>query len=81
MIYKTKGTCSEEIHLEVENGLIKDVKFIKGCPGNLFGIGELAKGRTPQEVIERFSGIKCGQKQTSCPDQLAQALRSLTQNP
>ena len=79
MIYKTKGTCSEEIHLEVEGGLIKDVKFIKGCPGNLLGIGELVKGLTPQEVINRFSGMKCGQKQTSCPDQLAQALRSFVQ--
>ena len=77
MIYKTQGTCSEEIHVEVEGGLIKDVKFVKGCPGNLLGIAQLAKGRSVQEVIDSFSGIKCGQKQTSCPDQLAQALRSL----
>jgi uncharacterized protein (TIGR03905 family) len=79
MIYKTQDVCSEEIHVEVDGGVIKNVSFVKGCPGNLLGIAQLVKGLSPQEVIDRFSGIKCGKRQTSCPDQLAQALRKLVQ--
>ena len=80
MIYKTKGVCSEEIHLEIADGLIKNVTFIKGCPGSLLGIAALAKDRPVQEVIKTFSGMKCGKRPTSCPDQLAIALTNLTKH-
>ncbi|MCM1504508.1 MAG: TIGR03905 family TSCPD domain-containing protein [Muribaculum sp.] len=76
-IYFTEGTCSRQIEFEIENGLIKDVKFMGGCNGNLQGIGALVKGMTPKDVIDRLEGIRCGAKTTSCPDQLAQALKEL----
>ncbi len=75
-VYKTEGTCSRSIELEVENGVVMDVKFIGGCNGNLQGIGALVKGMPVEEVISRLEGIKCGEKSTSCPDQLASALKS-----
>jgi len=77
MVYKTQGTCSQEIHLEVEGGVVQSVEFIKGCPGNAKGVAALAKGRKVQEVIETLQGIKCGERATSCPDQLANALKSM----
>ena len=73
--YKTKGTCSQRILFDVENGKVKNVQFIGGCNGNLKGIGALVEGMDIDEVIARVQGIKCGMKQTSCPDQLAQALK------
>ena len=76
MIYKTKGVCCKEIHFEIENGIIKELQFLSGCTGNLQGIAQLAKGRKPEEVINAISGIQCGERQTSCPDQLAIALKS-----
>lgn len=72
--YRTKGTCSGQIDLELENGIIKDVVFLGGCNGNLKGISALVKGKPANEVIESLKGIKCGFKKTSCPDQLALAL-------
>jgi len=75
--YKTKGTCSQIIDLDVEGGIINEVKFHGGCPGNLLAIGELVKGMKASDVIERFDGIKCGNKKTSCADQLAQALKAV----
>lgn len=72
--YKTVGTCSGYIDIELEGDIIKSVKFTGGCNGNLSGISELVRGMRAQEVIERFSGIRCGFKNTSCPDQLARAL-------
>lgn len=78
--YKTHGTCSRQIDLEVENGIVKDVKFFGGCNGNLNGISALVKGMPADEVIAKFSGIKCGFKRTSCPDQLACALKEALQN-
>lgn len=72
--YRTKGTCSGQIDLELENGIIKDVVFFGGCNGNLKGISALVKGKPATEVIENLKGIKCGFKKTSCPDQLALAL-------
>lgn len=72
--YRTKGTCSGQIDLELENGIIKDVVFYGGCNGNLKGISALVKGKPATEVIESLKGLKCGFKKTSCPDQLALAL-------
>jgi len=74
--YKTKGTCSREISFEVENGKVKNVQFFGGCNGNLKGISALVEGQDVDEVISRVEGIRCGMKSTSCPDQLAQALKA-----
>ena len=73
--YQTKGTCSREILFEVEDGIVKNVQFIGGCNGNLKGIGSLVEGMTLEDVITRLEGTTCGPKSTSCPDQLAQALK------
>ena len=73
--YKTKGTCSQKILFDIEDGKVKNVEFISGCNGNLQGIGRLVEGMDVQEVIDRIGGIRCGFKPTSCPDQLATALR------
>ena len=73
--YKTKGTCSREILFEIEDGKVKNVQFIGGCNGNLKGIGALVEGMSVEDVIARVEGIHCGPKSTSCPDQLACALK------
>ena len=73
--YKTKGTCSQRIFFDVENGKVKNVQFVGGCNGNLKGIAALVEGMSVEEVITRVEGIRCGMKSTSCPDQLAQALK------
>ena len=73
--YKTNGVCSKSIDIEIENDKIESVHFVSGCEGNLKAVGTLTKGMTVDEVIERLSGIKCGFKSTSCPDQLAAALK------
>ena len=75
--YKTKGTCSQMISFEIEEGKVKNVQFFGGCNGNLKGIAALVEGMDAQEVISRVEGIKCGMKATSCPDQLAQALKQV----
>lgn len=75
--YRTNGTCSSQIDLEVEDGILKDVCFTGGCNGNLKGISALVKGMKVEEVISRLEGIRCGYKPTSCPDQLCQALKTL----
>lgn len=72
--YVTQGTCCTRIDVEVEDGIIIDAQFINGCEGNLKGISALVKGMKVEEVISRLSGIQCGDKTTSCPDQLAHAL-------
>lgn len=72
--YKTKGTCSSEIIVELEGDTVKSVNIIGGCNGNSKGISSLVQGMKTQEVIRRCKGIHCGFRQTSCPDQLAQAL-------
>ena len=74
--YKTRGTCSREIAFEVENGKVKNVQFYGGCNGNLKGIGALVEGMDIDDVISRVEGVTCGMKATSCPDQLAQALKA-----
>ena len=73
--YKTKGTCSQHILFDIEDGKVYNVQFIGGCNGNLKGSGSLVEGMSVDEVIERIDGIHCGMKSTSCPDQLAKALR------
>ena len=74
--YKTKGVCSQLISFEVEDNKVSNVQFFGGCNGNLKGIGALVEGMNIDDVIARVEGIKCGMKATSCPDQLAQALKS-----
>lgn len=74
MIYKTQGTCSTQIELDVVDGLVRNVKFTKGCNGNLQGIGKLVEGMKAEDAIEKLRGIKCGFKNTSCPDQLSYAI-------
>ena len=73
--HKTKGTCSQKILFEIEDGILKNVQFIGGCNGNLKGISSLVNGMAVEDVISRIDGIRCGFKSTSCPDQLAQALK------
>lgn len=73
-VYKTKGVCSTEINLEIENDTIKKVEFIRGCQGNLAGISALVSGMNINEAIAKLKGINCGNKGTSCPDQLSKAL-------
>ena len=75
IVYKPKGTCSQLIEIKVDDGIIQKVVYTGGCPGNLLAIGELVKGMKVTEAIERLEGIMCGKKQTSCADQLAQALK------
>lgn len=75
--YIPRGVCSRKIIIDVEDDKVLDVKFIGGCNGNLKGIGALVKGMTVDEVISRLEGIDCNMKGTSCPDQLAMALKSL----
>ena len=77
MTYKTQGVCSQLIDIEVEEGRILSVKFTGGCHGNLQGISALVKGMTVEEAISRLKGIRCRDKVTSCPDQLARALESI----
>lgn len=73
--YYPKGTCSKEMHFQIEDGKVKDLKVIGGCNGNLKGIGALVKDMPIQEVINRLDGITCGFKPTSCPDQIAKGLK------
>lgn len=73
--YRTKGTCSQKIFFEVEDGIVRNVQFLGGCNGNLKGISALVEGQSAQNIIDKLEGTKCGMKNTSCPDQLAQALK------
>ncbi len=73
-IYRTKGVCAREIRYEVADGVIGEVEFVGGCHGNAQGISQLVREMKVEDDIHRLSGIKCGGKSTSCPDQLAQAL-------
>ena len=74
--YQTHGTCSQMIYFSIEDGILHNVRYLGGCNGNLQGIGRLVEGMPVEEVIERLSGISCGGKPTSCPDQLARALKA-----
>lgn len=75
--YKPIGVCAKNIIMNVEDDVITNVKFVGGCPGNLLGVSTLVKGMTVAEAIEKLEGIRCGAKDTSCPDQLAKALQTL----
>ena len=72
--YRPKGVCAQRMTIELEDGVIRDVQVLGGCNGNLQGIAALVRGMKAQEAIERMRGIRCGFKNTSCPDQLACAL-------
>ena len=78
--YKPKGVCSRLMEVETQDGKITKVEFTGGCSGNLQGISRLVVGMDVQEAISRLEGIKCGRKSTSCPDQLAQALKKSLEN-
>ncbi len=73
--YKTQGTCSSAIDIELDGDTIKNVHFYGGCNGNTTGISALVKGMKAEEAINKLGGIRCGFKNTSCPDQLARALK------
>ena len=73
--YRTRGVCSRMIHVAVEDGVVTEASFLGGCNGNTQGVAALVRGMRVEEAIERLSGIRCGFKGTSCPDQLAQALK------
>ena len=74
MEYKTKGVCAQKISFEIEDHKVVSVYFLGGCSGNLQGISALVTGMSAEEAVERLQGIRCGMKQTSCPDQLARGL-------
>ena len=78
--YNTKGTCSRRIIVDVENDVIVACRFEGGCSGNTQGVAALVIGMTVDEAIERLEGIRCGFKSTSCPDQVAQALKEMKKN-
>ncbi|MBR2465511.1 MAG: TIGR03905 family TSCPD domain-containing protein [Clostridia bacterium] len=79
MEYKTKGTCSRAVIVDVEDGVIVDCAFVGGCAGNTRGVAALVKGMKVEDAISKIKGIKCGFKPTSCPDQLALALEEALQ--
>ena len=79
-IYKTRGTCSTQITVDVEDGIVNSVSFVNGCNGNLQGISKLVEGMKAEDAIKKLRGIKCGYKTTSCPDQLTYALEAALQN-
>ncbi|MCI9546681.1 MAG: TIGR03905 family TSCPD domain-containing protein [Lachnospiraceae bacterium] len=74
--YKTKGVCSQSIAFDIEDGKVRHVKFTGGCHGNTQGIAKLVEGMEAQDVIARLEGTNCGGRGTSCPDQLARALKA-----
>lgn len=78
IVYPTKGVCSQAIAIELEDDVVKSVQFMGGCQGNTQGVAMLVRGMKAEEVIARLEGINCGGKGTSCPDQLARALRLMT---
>lgn len=75
MVYKPQGVCSREINIELEGDTIKSVRFVGGCSGNTQGVAALVAGMKVSDAISRLEGIKCGPRDTSCPDQLAKALK------
>lgn len=77
--YTPKGVCSRKMIIEIDDGIVTDIQIMGGCNGNLQGISSLVKGMPVDEVIKRLEGITCGFKGTSCPDQLAQALKEATE--
>lgn len=78
MNFKTKGVCSQSIDFELDGDTIKKVEFVGGCSGNTQGVARLVQGMNIDEAIRKLEGIKCGPRSTSCPDQLAKALKQAT---
>ena len=74
--YTPKGVCSRQMEIDVEDGTIQAVRVLGGCNGNLQGIASLLKGMAVEDAVRRMEGLRCGMKSTSCPDQLAQALKT-----
>lgn len=81
-VFQTQGTCAQAISIDVDEatGIINEVQFLGGCQGNTSGIASLVRGQKAEDVINRLEGIRCGMKSTSCPDQLARALRIVLNN-
>ena len=75
MVYRPQGVCSQLINVELDGDVIKSVEFVGGCAGNTMGISQLVKGMKVDDAIQRMEGLTCGIKPTSCPDQLAKALK------
>ena len=75
--FTPRGVCSQKMLIDVENGVVRELRVLGGCNGNLQGISALVKGMKIEDVLERLDGIHCGMKSTSCPDQLAQALKEI----
>ena len=75
--YQTRGVCSQEMHFTIEDGILTDFECSGGCSGNLQGIARLVRGMPVDQVVDRLSGVRCGDKATSCPDQLAHALKMM----
>ena len=73
--YKPSEVCAKEINFELEGNVVKDVEFVGGCPGNALGLVQMVKGQKAESVIEKLQGISCRHRSTSCPDQLAKALK------
>lgn len=76
--FTPRGVCARGLKFEIEDGIVKNIRFAGGCSGNTQGVAALAEGMTVEEVINRLSGIRCGFKGTSCPDQLAKAVAEAT---
>ena len=76
-VYRPKGVCSREFQIETEEGVIRSIQIVGGCDGNLKGISSLLQGMKVEDAISRLEGIRCGWKPTSCPDQIAQALKTI----
>lgn len=74
--YKPRGVCSVQMNFEIENDILKNIEIIRGCSGNTQGVAALCKGMKVKDVIEKLEGIDCNGRGTSCPDQLAKALKS-----
>ena len=77
--FQTRGVCSRSVTFDLEDGIVRNVRFEGGCSGNTQGVAALVDGMSAEEAIRRLSGIRCGFKNTSCPDQLAQALKQAIQ--
>ena len=79
--YKTRGVCASKILFDLDGDTVKNIRFVGGCNGNTQGVARLAEGMKIDEVVARLKGVHCGMKPTSCPDQLAQALRRALDTP
>lgn len=73
--YRPSGVCSKQIHIKVEDGIVSSLEFVGGCDGNLHALSRLVEGMPVEQIIAKLEGIRCGFKKTSCPDQLAKALK------